>query len=139
MIDNDIPLIAYIYVGITSLVLAYVTYNDESNRAAGITKSDTSTPILPAFFTGSTNTQGSPTPSPATTTGSILPAFMTGESKPAAPQASSGAPASNNTGSILPSFMQTGQNSQGAVRGGKRKQTKGVQKKPKLNKSKKNK
>ena len=137
MIDNDIPLIAYIYVGITSLVLAYVTYNDESNRAAGITKSDTSTPILPAFFTGATNTQGTPAPSPST--GSILPAFMTGESKPDASQASSGAPASNNTGSILPSFMQTGQNAQGAVRGGKRKHTKVVQKKPKSNKSKKNK
>lgn len=138
MLDNDIPLIAYIYVGITSLVLAYVTYNDETKRADGNYKSDTSTPILPAFLTGSKENE---TPNGSTENkGSILPAFLTGESKPAEPSSSSNnAPASNNTGSILPSFMQTGQNSQGAVRGGKRKKTKGVQKKSKSNKSKKNK
>jgi len=125
MIDNDVPLIAYIYVGITSLVLAYVTYNDETNRASGATKSDSSTPILPAFLTGASSGQSN------SSSGSILPA--------ASPPASSGTPPSNSTSSILPSFMQTGQNSQGAVRGGKRKHTKGIHKKPKSNKSKKNK
>jgi transcription elongation factor len=137
MIDNDVPLIAYIYVGITSLVLAYVTYNDETNRASGATKSDSSTPILPAFLTGATSGQAN---SSTSSSGSILPAFMTGESKPAAaPPASSGTPPSNSNNSILPSFMQTGQNSQGAVRGGKKKHTKGTHKKQKSNKSKKSK
>ena len=134
MIDNDIPLIAYIYVGITSLVLAYVTYNDETNRDAGKYKSETNTPILPAFLTGASENQTPNGSSSNTGSGSILPAFMTGESKPASPSAPS-APATGS--SILPSFMQTDQ--QGVVKGGKRKQTKGINKKSKSNKSKKHK
>jgi hypothetical protein len=135
MIDNDIPLIAYIYVGITSLVLAYVTYNDETNRSDGKYKSDTNTPILPAFLTGASENQTPNGSSANAGSGSILPAFMTGESKPASPSEPS-APATGS--SILPSFMQTGQ-PQPVVKGGKRKQTKGINKKSKSNKSKKHK
>lgn len=138
MIDTDIPLIAYVYVGVTSLVLAYVTYNDETNRASGTNKSESSTPILPSFLTGAASTQSDGSSSDASSSkGSILPEFLTGP-----PGESDKASSTNDTGSILPSFMQTSQNSQPPVVRGGRKKTKSSHKKSnksKSNKSKSNK
>ena len=66
MRDTPIPIIAYVMVGITSAVLAYVTYYDnsvpgqennsiESNitpTAGVLTSASAMLPVLPAFITG---------------------------------------------------------------------------------------
>jgi hypothetical protein len=126
MIDNDVPLIAYIYVGISSLVLAYMTYRDESGTSINELKTapPSSISVLPSFMSGESESK-------ASSQTSILPSFMTGET---------------NTSSTEPSVTQpenrppieTVQQKDMMKLGGKKKKTKSNHKKTKNNKTKSN-
>ena len=70
--NTEIPFIAYIYLGITSVVLAYVTYFDESQSEKTEDTNSTQT-LLPSFIEPSSENN---TNSNSNESKSILPSFL---------------------------------------------------------------
>ena len=58
MNGENIPLLAYFFVGVTSLVLAYVTYEDEINKIPGQIKQSVDSTTSSASSTLSSLTSG---------------------------------------------------------------------------------
>jgi len=58
MNGENVPLLAYFFVGVTSLVLAYVTYEDEINKIPGQVKQSIDSTTATASSTLSSITSG---------------------------------------------------------------------------------
>lgn len=141
MNDVNVPLLAYVFVSITSLVLAYVTYNDETannsdnkNAISNLSeepKPAEQTSMLPNFMQSTDEKQlEQPKEQP-----SMLPNFMQStEEKP------SQQPTTTEQPSMLPNFMQSSDQKPPEQQkvGGKSKKKRLKSKKSKSKKSKKN-
>lgn len=81
MNGQNIPVLAYFFVGVTSLVLAYVTYSDEIDKIPGQVKQSVSTAISSPTNTSYSNPTSSDNSS-ATTSLNTLNPLAPSEEKP---------------------------------------------------------